>query len=788
MTDERGGRYFREARFFLAGDKVAAQSHILEARSLMGYMRDMHALGGPPIQVQYATLQDGTRIKAVMMNGQYQAEIVSPARSDKDDGHLYRGFVLVLTEFDLSEAARETWSGAWDSAVLFGVVDGELRVREFAYPVASDPPAHLTYFVAPSRSGGEATDADEFHDVFTRRDATLFRNASIAAELPPGNGLPYIHPDDVTSIERVFDVSDSGMSAYALEDGGLLAQYVRGEFYQPLAPGWVYTSGVGLTDNVLSYVGTNVTLVGAVQVWSAKVEMLNAPPWLDVVEEFDQQGASGYLRSDTGWVASSTPAGAPPLVGPSDTRICDTWTGEADQWFFSGYVDSGQPKVTSGVSDTYDYNKTLGDDATITLADGGEIVSSRSTAIQNTLRVDAGVVVSGTWPHSDPLITDVFYDEATTVYLQRFLTIGGTPALEGDAVIGLSTQTVDSLSHTDVATSTAEHSALPHPLQATTSTTSHSAMYGSVVDRPVVPTTELGPINLGGGGGDYPTPTRVQNCTRTSASSVAIDTFSIAYHSTATARDYVYSDTAEDVFIWVEGTTVSDGSVAGYGSGTTGSHTVAVDVVVSVRGSEQRFPLFSKEIPTWAPHMRYTPDDVNFGTLSGGLHWNYASPQLPKPVYAPTWCAQGLCPHIAYTTKAEEAAGVTPHFALSLRLQCYLGKRSIFVADPEPPTPPSGTVQLTIPNIERVFEEWGVQVRPVFLGEYVAPGEPYVGGIEQKCVSVDFAIPGEVHYWIEDLGAPVSSLGTTLLEGVGSFNDPDRDYYPDRYNGQIYRT
>lgn len=78
MSDERGGRYFREARFFLAGDKVAARSHILEARSLLGYMRDQHSLGGPPIQVKYATLNDGTQIKAVMMNGQYQAEIVSP--------------------------------------------------------------------------------------------------------------------------------------------------------------------------------------------------------------------------------------------------------------------------------------------------------------------------------------------------------------------------------------------------------------------------------------------------------------------------------------------------------------------------------------------------------------------------------------------------------------------------------------------------------------------------------------------------------------------------------------
>ena len=78
MTDERGGRYFREARFFLAGDKVAAQSHISEARMLMGYMRDQLALGGPAIQVKYATLQDGTQIKATMMNGQYQAQIVSP--------------------------------------------------------------------------------------------------------------------------------------------------------------------------------------------------------------------------------------------------------------------------------------------------------------------------------------------------------------------------------------------------------------------------------------------------------------------------------------------------------------------------------------------------------------------------------------------------------------------------------------------------------------------------------------------------------------------------------------
>jgi hypothetical protein len=80
MAGERGGKYFREARFFLGGDRVAAALHIGEARQLLGYLRDRHAIGGPPVLVQYATLSDGTTIKAVMMNGQYQAEIVTPVK------------------------------------------------------------------------------------------------------------------------------------------------------------------------------------------------------------------------------------------------------------------------------------------------------------------------------------------------------------------------------------------------------------------------------------------------------------------------------------------------------------------------------------------------------------------------------------------------------------------------------------------------------------------------------------------------------------------------------------
>lgn len=94
---EKGGRYFQEARFFFLGDKPVAQSHVPEARAMLGYLRDMQALGGPPIQVKYATLQDGTKIKATMMNGQYQAIIESGSDDVKSECPVLR-FIQVVTE------------------------------------------------------------------------------------------------------------------------------------------------------------------------------------------------------------------------------------------------------------------------------------------------------------------------------------------------------------------------------------------------------------------------------------------------------------------------------------------------------------------------------------------------------------------------------------------------------------------------------------------------------------------------------------------------------------------
>lgn len=125
MSDERGGKYYREARFFLGGDKVAAQGHIGEARQVLGYLRDMQSLGGPAIQVQYATLQDGSTIKAVLVNGQYQAEIISPIRAPRGKKRRIVRYAQVCAQVDPDTNVQQRIGMPFNtSGPMFGDVPG----------------------------------------------------------------------------------------------------------------------------------------------------------------------------------------------------------------------------------------------------------------------------------------------------------------------------------------------------------------------------------------------------------------------------------------------------------------------------------------------------------------------------------------------------------------------------------------------------------------------------------------------------------------------------------------
>lgn len=782
MTDERGGRYFREARFFLAGDKVVAQSHILEARSLMGYMRDMRALGGPAIQVKYAALQDGTQIKATMMNGQYRAEIVSPLHVDKKEGLLRRGFILVLSGIDVSEAAKAAWESAWDSAMLFGVEGGVLAVQEWGYPVTDAPPRHLEYFVASTKTPSEAKSTDAFGDVFTRLGSTVFRNASPLFDiLPDSSGIPFVHAADLGDVLYLFDVTDSGVRVYRTSTGAEQgAGYTWAAFYQPLAPGRSYSAGAALdaNGNTVGYVGTNVTTPGATQVWSALVTLDTTAPWVSAAESFTQIDATGDLADYSGWTSTSTSLpGSPISATVSDPIAMYGWTGGGNNWYKTLDIPSGEV-VPQGSSSSQNYNKTLTSAAEATLADGKVIATTRGVTIGHETRAISAHWMAS-WPYDSPLYLGVTPD-GSVIYWHRDTSIDGGWKYKNERVGGAMTyERIDSIDHTDTSFARCEVTGLPYPLRDTQITHVQTVRVGEVHDYAAAPTEEPGPISLGG---DDPSAwTRVGEAARAVTAVRTIDTASRTNSVSAVARDYLYADFAEDVFIWVESVVISSASDESAGAG---SHTVTTDVVAAIRGIEHRTSLHSYEALAAASIPAVVPTDVVFGPAG---QWSYVSPQQPKPVFAPRWMTQGLCKHIAYTTLEEEARGVAPVFALSMRIQCLYERRYPLEVNPDPPIPPAGTEVFVLPNIERMFEEH-VQTRLIFLGAEVTPGQPWEGGIEQKCAHIDFAIPGESRAWIEDLGAPVSSIGTDTLVGDGSFADPARSYYPDRHNGQIYRT
>lgn len=149
-----------------------------------------------------------------------------------------------------------------------------------------------------------------------------------------------------------------------------------------------------------------------------------------------------------------------------------------------------------------------------------------------------------------------------------------------------------------------------------------------------------------------------------------------------TTVDYIYADLDEDIFITLEAyiyrfwqwnapgdwQDVERNDLYGY----------TAKYVVSVRGVETEFPI-TFTLPENFGH----PWAVSTGIAAEGLpadgggvmypdigyvHLGYK----PTPIFNPAFMGQGNCPYIAYTTKAEEAAGVPHEFYLDMEV--YLNR------------------------------------------------------------------------------------------------------------------
>lgn len=144
---------------------------------------------------------------------------------------------------------------------------------------------------------------------------------------------------------------------------------------------------------------------------------------------------------------------------------------------------------------------------------------------------------------------------------------------------------------------------------------------------------------------------------------------------TVRSRDYIYLDLDEDVVLYLDGTfTESRGdtssppiTITNDGGYDTFNSEFTIEYVLEFRGTTLRFPVYH-HIDTANSGAMWSAF-LNLGSIwqsdiyipSANQRFSLAHlPQDPEPVFTPLYTCQNRCPWMAYTTKAEEAAGATP--------------------------------------------------------------------------------------------------------------------------------
>ena len=144
---------------------------------------------------------------------------------------------------------------------------------------------------------------------------------------------------------------------------------------------------------------------------------------------------------------------------------------------------------------------------------------------------------------------------------------------------------------------------------------------------------------------------------------------------TVRSRDYIYLDLDEDVVLYLEGTyTESRGDTSSPpiainkdGGYDTFNSEFTIAYVLEFRGMTIRQQVYhhvdtANSGATWSAMLNMAPiwkDEFSQPSANNRFSLIHV-PQNPEPVFTPLYTCQNRCPWMAYTTKAEEAAGATP--------------------------------------------------------------------------------------------------------------------------------
>jgi len=136
-------------------------------------------------------------------------------------------------------------------------------------------------------------------------------------------------------------------------------------------------------------------------------------------------------------------------------------------------------------------------------------------------------------------------------------------------------------------------------------------------------------------------------------------------HILATSKDFIFADIDEEVYLYalcgvdlaLEFTNAAVPTVV-----LTGG--ISLKYVLEIRGAIYEFDIASYVwTGTYGDSSAWWPPMTNPSTMADIL-----ALLNPAAIYAPMYASQGNCPFVAYTTKAEEAAGATPEIYVDMAI------------------------------------------------------------------------------------------------------------------------
>ena len=652
-----------------------------------------------PYMVQERTLVDGTRVRMVSSYG-VDTVMAWPTGGSSEGGDLLRGFVVspLFVEgtpppaaFDANFLVFINALNKW-KPIVKGYRPGEKR-QALAYSVSltkwggkpdSIKKSGWVFWPGKSIRGVRPVSDDKYNDVFALYGKTIYRNAvpvkTYDITIPDGTPVPFkitksagTRTWEEYSVTLVTDFTVVGVRSVGESPSVVVTGYDFAPFFQPYIAGRDFKSGVevvrgtGASDNKARYLGYTELFTGAIHSWRATATVLADVPFATATETFYQLGVPGALADNDGWVTTSVSPLATPAVTSITARarmqgyLFDPHTGG----YIGNAVGGAGPVTPDGAGNVSRvFNKTYSLPESIQITEEDVMDIARKVDIASETRTNSATYWN-TW-QTGTLCTYAYGPFAGT-WVHFPLDTSGQFYYPGDTFGAAYSEVVSVLTHSDVAECVVSVPKLPATIYDVHTTHNINGRFGTGTNyelgQPESMThTNGSPENTAAGqfipkGSDF-----VGGSLASVYTNVGEKIGTNTIH--AYARDYIYSDRTNEVFMWVEAEVISAATNEVL---ELGSSSVAIRTCIQFNGEVHKADIYAQSFGTPKSLGTLPPWGIGFGTSE--LFWGYHQPVRPAPIYAPVWQDQGLCPFIAYTTPSEHAEGVVPRIAAFFRLQ-----------------------------------------------------------------------------------------------------------------------